>query len=198
VSLSGVITSGPLFTASFRRSDRRIYVVADRCGGGCHRLLDVDDQSADIPWDLVLSYGVEGLGIGLIVFDVMNTVVSPTPGVGIIGAGMVTSARAARAIPPGSFSLINWAKYPSWAPKPTGTLRVLLGTEYDAARKAANAANAPLRRADPVAYAGKQIHEIIPVKFDGSPTDIANKIAVAPPQHAELTNFWDQLMRGLP
>jgi hypothetical protein len=98
----------------------------------------------------------------------------------------------------GSFDLINWAKYPSWAPKPTGTLRVLAGAEYDAARKAANAANAALRRADPAAYAGKQIHEIIPVKFGGSPTDIANKIAVTPAQHAELTNFWNQLMRGLP
>lgn len=108
------------------------------------------------------------------------------------------SSLAARAIPPGSFNLINWAKYPSWAPKPTGTLRVLSGAEYDAARKAANAANAALRRADPAAYAGKQIHEIIPVKFGGSPTNIANKIAVTPAQHAELTNFWNQLMRGLP
>jgi len=107
-------------------------------------------------------------------------------------------AVAARAIPPGSFNLINWAKYPSWAPKPTGTLRVLSGAEYDAARKAANAANAALRRADPAAYAGKQIHEIIPVKFGGSPTDIANKMAVTPGQHAELTNFWNQLMRDLP
>jgi len=75
---------------------------------------------------------------------------------------------------------------------------VLSGAEYDAARKAANAANAALRRADPAAYAGKQIHEIIPVKFGGSPTDIANKMAVTPGQHAELTNFWNQLMRDLP
>jgi hypothetical protein len=74
---------------------------------------------------------------------------------------------------------------------------MLSGAEYDAAEKAANAANAAQRRADPAAYAGKQINEIVPVKFGGSPTDVANKLAVTPAQHAELTNFWNQLMRDL-
>lgn len=98
----------------------------------------------------------------------------------------------------GSFSLFDWSRYPTWAPKPNGTFRLLTGDEYEAARKAANLANAALRRTDPAAYAGRQIHEIVPVKYGGSPTDIANKIAVTPMQHIELTNFWNQLMRDLP
>ena len=110
----------------------------------------------------------------------------------------IAAAVAGRAIVPGSFNLMNWSRYPSWAPKPTGTLRVLTGADYEAARKAANAANAALRRADPAAYAGKQIHEITPVKFGGNPTDPANKIALTPNQHAEITSFWNQLMRDLP
>ena len=121
------------------------------------------------------------------------------------GAGAVTSAaraadlaaEAAKGIQAGSFNLAFWAKYPSWAPKPDGALRVLSGAEYDAARSAANSANAALRRGDAEAYAGKQIHEILPVKFGGSSTDPANKIALTPAQHAELTNFWNQLLRDL-
>lgn len=110
----------------------------------------------------------------------------------------IAAATATKGILPGSFNLMNWSKYPSWAPKPTGTVRVLTGAEYEAARKAANAANAALRRTNPAAYAGKQIHEIAPVKFGGSPTDASNKMALTPAQHSDITNFWNQLMRDLP
>jgi hypothetical protein len=54
-----------------------------------------------------------------------------------------------------------------------------------------------LRRVNTEAYAGKQIHEVLPVKFGGNPTDPANKIALTPGQHAELTNFWNQLLRDV-
>jgi hypothetical protein len=104
---------------------------------------------------------------------------------------------AAKALPDGSFSLVGWTNYPSWAQKPDGPLRVLSGVEYDDARRAANSANAALRRANPEAYQGMQIHEIHPVKFGGNPTDTANKIALKPGEHAELTNFWNQLLRDL-
>ncbi len=40
---------------------------------------------------------MEALGWGLTAFDVVNTVVSPTPDTGILGASMITGARAARA-----------------------------------------------------------------------------------------------------
>jgi len=50
---------------------------------------------------------------------------------------------------------------------------------------------------DPAKYAGKQIHEIHPVKFGGSPTDPANKIALTPAEHAKYTTFWNRLMKDL-
>lgn len=95
----------------------------------------------------------------------------------------------------GSFNISDWSQYPSWAPRPSGPFRLLFGQEYEAARSAANAVNAALRRAAPEAFAGKQIHEIHPV--GGSPTDLANKIALTPTEHAELTRFWNHLMRQI-
>jgi hypothetical protein len=35
------------------------------------------------------------------------------------------------------------------------------------------------------------------VKFGGSPTDPANKIALTPAEHAQYTTFWNRLMRDL-
>lgn len=63
---------------------------------------------------------------------------------------------------------------------------------------AANSANRALREADPAGYAGKEIHEIHPVKFGGNPTDPANKIALRPAQHASATTWWARLKRDLP
>jgi hypothetical protein len=97
----------------------------------------------------------------------------------------------------GEFSVFDWKGYPGGVAKPSGPFRLLQGAEYDAARAAANKANAALRAADPAKYTGKQIHEIQPVKFGGSPTDPANKIALTPPEHAQYTTFWNRLMRDL-
>ncbi|HEY6558770.1 MAG TPA: hypothetical protein VI072_15910 [Polyangiaceae bacterium] len=139
-----------------------------------------------------------GIATGIAWF---SAIPNPFGGAGVVfgpaGAGAQVGACAAKALPAGSFNVPSWAGYPSWAPNPAGPLRLLSGAEYDAARKAANAANAALRRADPAKYAGKQIHEIHPVKFGGSPTDPANKIALTPGEHSQLTNFWNQLMRDL-
>ncbi len=95
----------------------------------------------------------------------------------------------------GSFSITDWSGYPSGLPTPTGPFRLLAGAEYDAARKAANQANAALRRADPAKYIGKQIHEIHPIKYGGSPTDPANKVALPSALHATFTTWWNQFMR---
>ena len=97
----------------------------------------------------------------------------------------------------GTFSLIDWTGYPSGVPKPAGPFRLLTGAEYDAARQAAKEANAALRRSDPAKYAGKQIHEIHPVKFGGNPTDPANKIALPLSQHHPLTTWWKRLQDSL-
>jgi len=62
---------------------------------------------------------------------------------------------------------------------------------------AANEANAALRRSDPSKYAGKQIHEIQPIKFGGSPTDPSNKIALDPTVHRQFNSWWYRFMKGL-
>jgi hypothetical protein len=53
-----------------------------------------------------------------------------------------------------------------------------------------------LHKADPK-LAGKQIHEVKPVKFDGSPTDLANKLFLDRLEHARFTAWWNRLMREL-
>lgn len=39
------------------------------------------------------------------------------------------------------------------------------------------------------------IHEVHPVKFGGSPTDVNNKIPLLPSKHQEYTNFWNSIQR---
>ncbi|MND46671.1 RHS Repeat protein [compost metagenome] len=112
------------------------------------------------------------------------------------GAGNVTKKVASDASKlDGSFSIVDWTGYPQGGVKPSGTFRLLEGTEQTAARKTANSANAAMRKANPSMYAGKEIHEIKPVKFGGSPTDQANKIILSPQEHQQYTNFWNKLMR---
>lgn len=111
-----------------------------------------------------------------------------------------TRAPSPRKIVPGEFSIKDWTGYPAGVAKPSGPFRLIYGAEYEAARKAANRANAKFRRDNPAMCAGKQVHEIHPVKYGGSPTDPANKIVLDPKEHALYTNFWNtfqgQLERG--
>jgi hypothetical protein len=86
--------------------------------------------------------------------------------------------------------------YPAGGIKPTGPFRLLEGAEYISARNLANSTNADMRRANPEMFKGLQIHEINPVKFGGSPTDLSNKIFLTPSQHTQYTNFWNALMRS--
>ncbi|MFB9065809.1 RHS repeat-associated core domain-containing protein [Flavobacterium branchiarum] len=100
------------------------------------------------------------------------------------------------AIEEGSFSVIDWKGYPVGGVKPTGPFRLLEGSEYTTARNLANSKNATLRRANPEGLKGLQIHEIHPVKFGGSPTDLVNKVYLTPQQHSVYTNYWNSLMRS--
>ncbi|HEX3666154.1 MAG TPA: hypothetical protein VHU23_13095 [Rhizomicrobium sp.] len=119
-------------------------------------------------------------------------------------AGMVESGEAkavsesAIDYAEGSFSIRDWSGYPTNLSRPTGPFRLLNGDEYDAARAAANSANRALREADPPEYAGREIHEIQPVKFGGSPTDPANKMVLAPEDHSVVTTWWARLNRSFP
>jgi hypothetical protein len=109
-------------------------------------------------------------------------------------------AEAAPTFAEGSFSVIDWTGYPASIPRPTGPLRVLTGEEYAAARALANETNAGIREANGLEGSGLHIHEIQPVKFGGSPTDMANKMLL-PADHIGPNGvhpqFWTPLLKAL-
>ncbi len=74
---------------------------------------------------------------------------------------------------------------------------MLRGAEYEAARKAANRANAALRRKYRAELKGTEVHEAHPVKLGGSPTDPANKFAVPDAPHDTFTTWWRRLQRSV-
>ena len=93
--------------------------------------------------------------------------------------------------------IADWSGYPESLLKPTGPFNLLSGDEYAAARAAANSANRALRAEADGGLDGLQIHEIQPVKWGGDPTDIANKLAIPPELHYEVTAWWNALQRAL-
>lgn len=94
----------------------------------------------------------------------------------------------------GSIEITDWEGYPENGIKPDGELKLIDGDDYSNARRAANSENTKIHRNDP-SLKGKQIHEVQPVKFSGSPTDHANKIALSPKEHAQYTKFWRAIQR---
>ena len=74
-------------------------------------------------------------------------------------------------------------------------LKIIDGNAYDIARKSANNFNSSLRRSNPEFFKDLQIHEIQPIKFNGSPTNLSNKLFLAQPEHAKFTNYWNALLR---
>jgi len=98
----------------------------------------------------------------------------------------------------GSFSVIDWKGYPSNVPKPIGTMRLLQGAEYTAARRAADTTNNKLRKGFGLKRIKVDVHEIQPVKFNGSPTDPTNKMLLPRDLHRQqVTPFWDELLDDL-
>ena len=97
----------------------------------------------------------------------------------------------------GEFSVSDWSGYPDNVPKPKGPFKLLEGDEYQNARKAANNRNRQLHRADKDTYSGHDIHEIHPVKFNGSPTGLSNKIPLKRNEHSPVTTFWNRLKRAV-
>ncbi|WP_431612368.1 DUF6443 domain-containing protein [Chryseobacterium sp. 'Rf worker isolate 10'] len=138
-----------------------------------------------------LSYQVNADGIATNVAPLMGDLPIGGPGMkGLIQAELATEK--------GAFSVADWTNYPSAIPKPTGPFRILEGAEYEAARKAANKANQAMRKADPEAYKGLEIHEIHPVKYGGSATDPMNKIAIPRDYHRKIvTPWWNDNMRSI-
>jgi hypothetical protein len=115
------------------------------------------------------------------------------------GISLTSAAVEAPTLAEGSFSIIDWRGYPEGMPRPTGPMRVISGEEYKAAREATNAANATIRAGNGLEGSGYDIHEIQPVQFGGSPTDMANKMLLSQPEHTGPfgvhEQFWKPLLR---
>ena len=94
----------------------------------------------------------------------------------------------------GEIEITDWEGYPEGGPKPDGKLKLVDGDDYQLAKKQKNAANRKYHRNHPECD-GMDIHEIHPVKFGGSPTDVNNKIPLPPSKHQEYTNFWNSIQR---
>ncbi len=100
--------------------------------------------------------------------------------------------------PEGTFNISDWSDYPADVPKPKGPFRKIEGDEYDEARKAANNANRKIRKDENLVGEPVDVHEVHPVKFDGSPTDRSNKVILDRSTHRqEVTPWWNRLQRTL-
>jgi len=117
----------------------------------------------------------------------------------VAGIGSVSkAATAAEKVIPGEFSIADWSGYPAGVPKPQGPVRLIEGSEYDAARKSANQANNQIRKSDNLRGQPVDIHEIQPIKFGGSPTDPNNKVILDRSLHRQqVTPWWNQLQKDI-
>jgi RHS repeat-associated protein len=166
--------------------------------------LDIYEGARDGDW-VQFGVGIGGLaldvvtlGSGAIIKGGIKTIGTELVEEGVEMAVKDVAEEGVEAATKGAFSVADWANYPSAIPKPKGPFKILEGAEYDAARKAANKANQAIRKANPEAYKGLEIHEIQPVKYGGSATDAANKIAIPRDYHRKVvTPWWNDNMRSI-
>jgi hypothetical protein len=96
----------------------------------------------------------------------------------------------------GTFGICDWTGYPRDIPRPDGPFRLVPEPEYTRLRNAANAANGKLQRTKLPNTEGWDIHEIKPVKFGGSPTDVANKVPLRRDLHRrEVGPWWNKIQK---
>ena len=88
-----------------------------------------------------------------------------------------------------------WTDFPAGVPRPTGPISLLEGEAYDAARASANSFNRSMSRRFGLGSADYEIHEIVPVKFGGSPTGMSNKVGLLDTLHSEVTTWFGRLQR---
>jgi RHS repeat-associated protein len=116
----------------------------------------------------------------------------------VIMPGEAAAVEAVPAFEEGAFSIIDWSGYPAGMARPAGPFRVISGAEYDAAREAATTANRQIIKEFSAQGSGYHIHELQPVKFGGSPTDMANKVFMPWQEHIGVggvhPEFWDPLL----
>lgn len=89
--------------------------------------------------------------------------------------------------------------YPTGRPRPTGPVELVPKNVYDANKLLKEEANAALRAqyGDFFSTTWADIHEPHPIRFGGHPTDIANKEIISPPEHWEVTKWWNALQRWI-
>ena len=103
-----------------------------------------------------------------------------------------------RAAATGEFSINDWSGYPSGVPKPQGPFRLIEGAEYELAKVEKAAANNAYRQQNELQGQPVDVHEIQPIKFGGSPTDLANKIVLPRDLHQQqVTPWWNKMMRDI-
>ena len=110
----------------------------------------------------------------------------------------------AQVLKPGEFSAasVDWTGYPEGQfglTRPSGPFQLLEGSAYDEALAAKNATNASIRRELPLwSQSELDWHEIQPVKFGGSPTDLTNKIPLPRSFHQQqVSPWWRNLQRSM-
>lgn len=101
-----------------------------------------------------------------------------------------------------TFQITDWSDYPDdYVPMPNQnqTFVMLEGQDYNSARDQANKVNAATRRSDSY-YSDNnlEIHEVVPVKFGGSPTDPNNKVAIQAQAHrGYVTPWWNKIKKDV-
>jgi len=113
--------------------------------------------------------------------------------------GKVESGTVQTGLKEGSFSVTDWGNLPENL-RPTGPLNLLPtgSDELIAAQRAKALANDTLRNNLDLTGVPMDIHEIQPVKFGGSPTDLGNKTLLPRDFHQQVvTPFWNQLQRDI-
>ena len=99
---------------------------------------------------------------------------------------------------PGSEALFIVYRKEGGVDKPEGPFKPLEGEEYEEARKKADKANRKIRKKEGLVGEDVDVHEIKPVKFNGSPTDRSNKVILDRKVHRQkVTPWWNKLMKDL-
>ncbi|QDQ26011.1 hypothetical protein FNU76_06395 [Chitinimonas arctica] len=176
-------SNGPMQTGS----------IGELCGAACSEASQEGQQ-------LAMTSAAAGGGIGGRPAPQQLAPVIPVGPLVTKSAPEAVITTGPRVIKPGDFSVSDWKGYPPGVPKPTEPMRLLKkgSAEYDAARKAADAANKALRKDLDLKGKPVDIHEVQPVKFNGSPTDPANKVIIDRSLHRQqVTPWWTDLQKSI-
>jgi RHS repeat-associated protein len=179
-------------------------------GAGTAAVADASGQGAEIALDPAKKYdfgrtafvSTAGAGLGYVGLQVGKAVYAFRSAYGAASETPVSAlvVPVAETLPEGSFSVIDWTGYPAHLPKPTGPMTLLPSGSQEllVAQRAKAVINNELREAFGLRGLTNDIHEIQPVKFGGSPTDLSNKILIPRDLHQRVvTPFWNQLQRDL-